>query len=137
MFLEISQNSQENTCARDSFLIQLQARSATFLKKSFRDRCFPVNFSKFLRTLFYRAPPDDCFCYFYIKQPILLKTQIRHTRMQMATQSLHKDIVKSLKIDFLKTTGIAKYDIKVSVILGNKYKVKAKSFIIPISVCGN
>ena len=25
MFLEISQNSQENTCARDSFLIKLQA----------------------------------------------------------------------------------------------------------------
>ena len=26
-FLEISQNSQENTCARDSFLIKLQALS--------------------------------------------------------------------------------------------------------------
>ena len=25
VFLEISQNSQENTCARDSFLIKLQA----------------------------------------------------------------------------------------------------------------
>ena len=25
MFLEISQNSQENSCARDSFLIKLQA----------------------------------------------------------------------------------------------------------------
>ena len=25
LFLEISQNSQENTCARDSFLIELQA----------------------------------------------------------------------------------------------------------------
>ena len=25
IFLEISQNSQENTCARDSFLIKLQA----------------------------------------------------------------------------------------------------------------
>ena len=25
VFLEISQNSQENTCARDSFLIELQA----------------------------------------------------------------------------------------------------------------
>ena len=25
MFLEISQNSQKNTCARDSFLIKLQA----------------------------------------------------------------------------------------------------------------
>ena len=53
--------------------------------------------------------------------------------MQMVTQSLHKYIVKFLKIDFLKTNGIAKYDIKVSVILANKYEVKAKNFIIPIS----
>ena len=31
VFLEISQNSQENTCARVSFLIKLQAWPATFL----------------------------------------------------------------------------------------------------------
>ena len=57
--------------------------------------------------------------------------------MKMATQSLHKYIVKFLKIDFVKTTGLAKYDIKVSVILANKYEVKAKNFIIPISVYVN
>ena len=43
VFLEISQNSQENTCARVSFLIQ----------KSFWRNCFPVNFAKFLRTPFF------------------------------------------------------------------------------------
>ena len=32
VFFEISQHSQENTCARDSFLIKLQARPATSLK---------------------------------------------------------------------------------------------------------
>ena len=37
VFLEISQNSQVNTCARDSFLIKLQALG-----------------------LFYRTTPDDC-----------------------------------------------------------------------------
>ena len=42
VFLEILQNSQENTCARVSFLIKLQA--ATWY--------FPVNFAKFLRTPF-------------------------------------------------------------------------------------
>ena len=42
MFLEISQNSLENTCARDSFL-----------KKSFWHRYFPVNFAKFLITPFF------------------------------------------------------------------------------------
>ena len=39
MFLKILQNSQENTCARVSFLI-----------KRLWYRCFPVNFAKFSRT---------------------------------------------------------------------------------------
>ena len=47
VFLEISQNSQENTCARSSFLIKLQA--STLLKKRLWHRCFPVNFAVFLR----------------------------------------------------------------------------------------
>ena len=42
MFLEISQNLQENTCARVSF----------FIKKRLLHKCFPVNFAKFLRTPF-------------------------------------------------------------------------------------
>ena len=45
--------------------------------------------------------------------------------------------VKFLKIDFFKTTGIAKDDIKVCVILANKYEFQAKNFIITISVYGN
>ena len=65
-----------------------------------------------------------------------LITHIMHTRTQMTNQSLHKYIVKFLKTEFLKTTGIAKYDIKVGVILANKYEVKAESFIIPFSVYG-
>ena len=68
VFFEISQNSQENTCADVSFLIKLQAcyhhietshlicydgnMPATLLKKRLRRRCFPVNFVKFLRTPF-------------------------------------------------------------------------------------
>ena len=50
VFLEISQNSQENTCTRVCFLI-----------KKLWHRCFPVNFAKFLRTPFYRTLLDDCF----------------------------------------------------------------------------
>ena len=53
VFLEISQNSQENTCARVSFLIKLQARPSTLLKKRLWHRCFPVNFENFLRTPFF------------------------------------------------------------------------------------
>ena len=53
VFLEISQNSPENVCARVSFLIKLQGlKPATLLKKRLWHRCFPVNFAKFLRTPF-------------------------------------------------------------------------------------
>ena len=40
VFFEILQNSQENICARASFLIKLRLWY----------RCFPVNFAEFLRT---------------------------------------------------------------------------------------
>ena len=50
VFLDISQGSQENTCARVSFLIKLQAWPATLLKKRLWHRCFPVNIVKSLRT---------------------------------------------------------------------------------------
>ena len=45
VFLEISQNSRENTCTRVSFFIKLQVSGLWH-------RCFPVNFVKFLRTFF-------------------------------------------------------------------------------------
>ena len=49
MFLKISQNSWENTCARISFLINMQTWGlATLLKNRKWRRCFPVNFAKFL-----------------------------------------------------------------------------------------
>ena len=64
VFLEMSQNSQENTCARVSFLIKLQAsglRPATLLKKRLWHWCFPVNFVTFLRTPFLQNTSSDCF----------------------------------------------------------------------------
>ena len=45
-FLEISQNSHENTCDRVSLLIELQA-PATLLKERLCHRCFSVNYAKF------------------------------------------------------------------------------------------
>ena len=45
VFLEILQNSQENTCTRVSFLIKLQA--CNFIEK---DTLAPVSFAKLLRT---------------------------------------------------------------------------------------
>ena len=54
VFLEISQKSQENTCAKVSFLLNFQAsglRPETLVKRDWH-RCFPVIFAKYLRTAF-------------------------------------------------------------------------------------
>ena len=53
VFLEISQNSHGITCAR--------IWPATLLKKRLWHRCFPVNFSKFLRTRFLADTSSGCF----------------------------------------------------------------------------
>ena len=54
VFLKISQNSQENTCAGVSFLIKLQASCLQrYLKRDSSHSCFPVNFVKFLRKPFF------------------------------------------------------------------------------------
>ena len=36
-------------------------RPGSLLKRRLWHRSFPVNFATFLRTLFYRTPPGDCF----------------------------------------------------------------------------
>ena len=55
VFLEISQDSLENTCFRISFLTKLQA--CNFVKKRLWHKCFPVNFARFLRTFFSHSTP--------------------------------------------------------------------------------
>ena len=67
VFLEISQNSQESTCARTSFSIKLQAAApATLLKKRLWHRCFPMNFAKFLRTPFSQNTPGWLLLYYFM-----------------------------------------------------------------------
>ena len=58
VFLEISQNSQENTCARVSVSIKLQAeRPATLLKKKLA-QVFSCEFCKIPKNTFsYKTPP--------------------------------------------------------------------------------
>ena len=57
MLLEISKNSQENTCARAFFNKVAGLSLATLLKKRLQYRCFPVNFATFLRTPFLQTTP--------------------------------------------------------------------------------
>ena len=52
VFLEISQNSQENTCAR-IFFNKVE-------KKRLQHRCFLANFTKFLRTPFLQNTSGGC-----------------------------------------------------------------------------
>ena len=68
MFLEISQNSQENTCVRLSFLITLQAWPATLLKKETLAQVFSREICEISKNTFsYRttrvaASVRLCFC---------------------------------------------------------------------------
>ena len=58
VFIEISQNSQEDTCTRDTFLIKLPAQPATLLKKECLAQVFSCEFCEiYKKTLFYRTPP--------------------------------------------------------------------------------
>ena len=52
MFLEISQNSQESTCARVSFLIKLQAAPATLLKRTLA-QVFSYEFCEISKNTFF------------------------------------------------------------------------------------
>ena len=57
VFLEFSQNSQENTCARVSFQIKLQA-SGNFIKKETLAQVFSCEFCEISKNTFsYRTPP--------------------------------------------------------------------------------
>ena len=56
VFLEISQNSQEKTCARVSFLIKLQA-ACNFIKKETLAQVFSCEFCEISKNnFFYRTP---------------------------------------------------------------------------------
>ena len=67
-----------------------------------RHRCFPVNFAKFVRTRFYRTPPNDCFlkwCKIHKKAP--------------ATDSLFNKVAGWKLLTLLKTdpgTGVFQWN---------------------------
>ena len=58
VFLNISQNSQENTCARVSFLLKVQAEACKFIKKETLVQKISCELCEIFRnTFFYRTPP--------------------------------------------------------------------------------
>ena len=58
VFSKISQNSQQNTCVRVSFLIQLQDETYNFIKKETLAQVFSSELCDiFEKTFFYSTPP--------------------------------------------------------------------------------
>ena len=69
VFLEISQNSQENTCARVSFLIKLQTsglRPATLLKKETLAQLFSCEFCEISNNNFLQSTSGRLLLYFWV-----------------------------------------------------------------------
>ena len=59
MLSKVSQNPHENPW---SLFLNKVAGLLEYPFKVEGLRCFPVNFAKFLRTLFFIEQPGDCFC---------------------------------------------------------------------------
>ena len=57
VFLEISENSQENTCARVSFLEKLQAGACKFIKKETLAQVSSCEFCKITKNTFFYGTP--------------------------------------------------------------------------------
>ena len=55
MILEISQNSQGNTCARASFLIKLQTSACNFIKRETLAQVFSCEFCESSKNTFFTA----------------------------------------------------------------------------------
>ena len=90
MLLEILQHSQENTCAT--------SQACNIIKKKLCHRCFPVNFSKFLTTLFYRTPSNNCFWLQAFSSATLVKRYSDTGVFLYILQNFYKQLLKQLKI---------------------------------------
>ena len=63
MFFEILQNSQENICARVSFLIKLQGwRPATLLKKEIPTQAFSCEYCSVFKNNYLEKHPQTSAC---------------------------------------------------------------------------
>ena len=74
-FSKISQNSQENTCVRVSLNKVAGRRPTTLLKRRLWHRSFRMNFTKFLRALFFSEHLRWLLLYLKCCYEFLLKTK--------------------------------------------------------------
>ena len=81
---------------------------AALLKKGLQERRFSENFAKFLRTFFYRTPPDDCF----FCLPVVLKRFSDHLLISCSSSEFQppntiKSISQVLFKHFIWKRGVA------------------------------
>ena len=73
-------------------------KPATLLKKRLWNRCFPMNFAKFLRTPFHRTPLSDCFStiqQFLAENPSkVLNGQQQHKGVNFHSSRISASLVK-------------------------------------------
>ena len=107
VFLEISQNSKENTCARVSFLIKFAShRSATLLKKETLTQVFSCKFCEISKDNFsYRIPPVAA----SIKQPLMVESLL-----EILTKRRNQVLYKSLDVHSM-TNAIGKSISSISI----------------------
>ena len=101
LFLEISQNSQENTCAKGSFLIKRLFRDS-LLKTRLWHRCFPVNIVKFLRTPFLQNTSGRPLL---IIDSIIFSSNSVAFRFSISLNDLHLLSISSIGMSYLTTAS--------------------------------
>ena len=102
VFLEISQNSQENTCVRFSFLIKLQALSLQlYWKRNSGTRVFLWILRNFWEHLFHRTSLDDYLStiqHFLVENPSkVLNGQQQHKGVIFHWSRISTSLVKLFK----------------------------------------
>ena len=97
IFLEISQNSRENTCTRDSSLIKLQA-ACNFIKKTPLAQVFSCQFWEISKnSFFYRTPPVAASEQSCVSNMIWRQVKQRMVRVKLHIFLFHLKFVKMKK----------------------------------------
>ena len=113
---KFQKNSQENNCARVSFLIK-------FIKKRLWHKCFPVNYAKSLRTPFLQNT--------HKRLLLPLKTQAQlfiHNKADGETPKVEKRLLSAKRTHFSITARVYPVD------TGRKLNVLCTFNLRPVSV---
>ena len=114
---------------QDLFLINSGLYPATSLKERTQRRCFLMNFTRYLRHLFYRTPPGDCFCSIekYCINKIV-KNYEKRKKMETACKKNIDTQNKSLITIYIKSSFISFYCSKISLFSASNDILKIRVF---------